>query len=434
VAKDGKPEIVPRLRFPAYRSAGGWDERLLGLEGEFLSPLAGKSAQQFGIGSAKYVTYMNVFSNTFTSTELLGAVDVAEDESQNLVKVGDVLFTVSSETPEEVGMSSVVLDSIAHCYLNSFCAMFRFADSKRPNLHFLGYQLRQQRVRKYFTRNAQGSTRFNLSRAVFHRVPIAIPSPGEQKKIADCLTSLDEVIAAQGRKVEALKKYKRGLMQQLFPREGETVPRLRFPEFCNAPEWAVHPFEHFVLRSFYGTSSSTHDKGAYPVLRMGNMVDGGLDFSDLVFLDLDRESFEHIRLRRGDILLNRTNSLALVGKISLFDHEVECIAASYIVTYRLDQERLRPAFCSALLNGPPFQVKIKALARPSVSQANINPTTFRKELFIPIPAPAEQDRVSRCLAALDALVAGESEKLTALKTHKDGLMQQLFPSPQEVHA
>ena len=167
------------------------------------------------------------------------------------------------------------------------------------------------------------------------------------------------------------------------------------------------------------------------MLRMGNMIDGRLSFSNLAYLDLDLKSFEDIRLLPGDILLNRTNSLALVGKIAIFEQDVECITASYIVTYRLDKTVIDPAFCNFMLNTPHFQAKINALARPSVSQANINPTTFRKELVVSVPRLPEQQRIAECLSSLDALIAAATSQLAALKTHKQGLMQQLFPSPED---
>jgi type I restriction enzyme S subunit len=236
------------------------------------------------------------------------------------------------------------------------------------------------------------------------------------------------LIAAEGRKLAALRDHKRGLMQQLFPQPGQTQPRLRFPEFRDKGEWESKPLGRVVVRSFYGTSNSTSENGQYPVLRMGNMVDGGLDFSNLAYIDLDPDSFAKIRLIRGDILLNRTNSLDLVGKISMFDRDIECITASYIVTYRLDKKQIVPTFCNLMLNTQQYQMKIKTLARPSVSQANINPTTFRNELVVLIPKVAEQQRIADCLTALDTRITAQAAKIESLKTHKRGLMQQLFPS------
>ena len=286
----------------------------------------------------------------------------------------------------------------------------------------------------FVAEGGDGGVRVRIYYKDIARLQLAFGSPREQQKIAECLSSLDDLIAAQARKVDALKTHKKGLMQQLFPREGETQPRLRFPEFQNAGEWDFTPFGEFVTKSFYGTSSSTAPTGRYPVLRMGNMLDGGLDFSNLVYLDLDPDSFESFRLEDGDILLNRTNSAAQVGKISLFRLKSECMTASYIVTYRLNNERINPLFCNLMLNTSLYQTRIRSFAKPSVSQVNINPTAFKRDLIVSVPSLPEQQRIASCLSSLDALITAEAQKLEALKTDKKGLMQQLFPSPDEAAA
>ena len=210
-------EIMPKLRFPEFRKAAEWRTKILGTQGRFLSSLTGKTAKDFDTGSSVFVPYMNVFSNTFTDTANLRSVNVTEGDSQNAVTKGDVFFTVSSETPEEAGMSSVLLDEIENCYLNSFCALFRFDEGKSPDPVFLGYLLRSAPAREHLSRGAQGATRYNISRATFRNLPILIPSDPEQQKIADCLDSLNNLIAARGRKIEFLLQHKQGLMQQLFP-------------------------------------------------------------------------------------------------------------------------------------------------------------------------------------------------------------------------
>ena len=210
-------ETVPLLRFPEFRSATDWKTKILGTQGSFLSSLTGKTAKDFDTGDAAFIPYMNVFSNTFTNTTDLRSVNVAYDESQSAVSKGDVFFTVSSETPEEAGMSSVLLEEIGNCYLNSFCALFRFDEGKSPDPIFLGYFLRSAPVREHLSRGAQGATRYNISRATFRSLPILIPSGPEQKKIADCLGPLDDLIVAESRKLDSLRRDKRGLMQQLFP-------------------------------------------------------------------------------------------------------------------------------------------------------------------------------------------------------------------------
>ena len=210
-------DTVPRLRFPEYRNAAEWKTRTLGSQGRFLPSLTGKTARDFDTGNAAFIPYMNVFSNTFTSTTDLRSVHVATGETQNAVAKGDVFFTVSSETREEAGMSSVLLDEIAHCYLNSFCALFRFTKGKSPDPVFLGYLLRSAVVREHLSRGAQGATRYNISRATFRSLPLPTPSSPEQKKIAHCLGPLNDLIAERRRKLDHLRRHKRGLLQQLFP-------------------------------------------------------------------------------------------------------------------------------------------------------------------------------------------------------------------------
>ena len=210
-------ETVPPLRFPEFRNAVVWKTKILGTQGSFLSSLTGKAAKDFDTGDAAFIPYMNVFSNAFTNTTDLRSVNVADDESQSAVAKGDVFFTVSSETPEEAGMSSVLLEEIGNCYLNSFCALFRFDEGKSPDPVFLGYLLRSATAREHLSRGAQGATRYNISRATFRSLPILISSGPEQKKIADCLGPLDDLIATEGRKLDSLRQNKRGLMQQLFP-------------------------------------------------------------------------------------------------------------------------------------------------------------------------------------------------------------------------
>lgn len=212
-------ETTPRLRFAEFR--GEWEKRVFGEQGQFLPALTGKSGNDFDTGAAKFIPYMNVFANTFINKNDLRSVSVKQDENQTKVIDGDVFFTISSETPDEVGMSSVLLDHIDNCFLNSFCTLFRFSEGNKINPVFCGYLLRQPIVRNYFAKKAQGSTRFNLSKDVFRNLPVYIPSDLEQQKIAACLSSLDELITAQAQKVAALQTHKKGLMQQLFPAQAK---------------------------------------------------------------------------------------------------------------------------------------------------------------------------------------------------------------------
>lgn len=205
---------LPKLRFAGFE--GEWEEVKLGEIGVFLSSLTGKTKEDFDKGNAKYIPYINVYKNTFIDIHSLGKVNIREEEKQNVVKKGDILFTISSETPEEAGMSSVLADEIKDCYVNSFCSLFRFNSLSNKSIYFYGYLLRHHTIREYFRKTAQGSTRFNLSKESFKNLSLLVSKLDEQQKIADCLLSLDEKIAAEMEQVTQLQQHKKGLLQQLL--------------------------------------------------------------------------------------------------------------------------------------------------------------------------------------------------------------------------
>jgi len=205
---------LPKLRFAGFE--GEWEEVKLGEIGVFLSSLTGKTKEDFDKGNAKYIPYINVYKNTFIDIHSLGKVNIREEEKQNVVKKGDILFTISSETPEEAGMSSVLADEIKDCYVNSFCSLFRFNSLSDKNIYFYGYLLRHHTIREYFRKIAQGSTRFNLSKESFKNLSLLVSKLDEQQKIADCLLSLDEKIAVETEQVVQLQQHKKGLLQQLL--------------------------------------------------------------------------------------------------------------------------------------------------------------------------------------------------------------------------
>ncbi len=414
---DDRQTLTPRLRFPEFRPRAGWDA----VPGDHLFDLIDRRPAQPGLP-------------VLAITQEYGPVP--RDQIDYHVSVSDASIASYKEVrPNDFIISLRSFQGgIEYSRFHGICSPAYLILNRKGqgSDHFYRHLFKSERFIQQLTRTIEGLRDGKMiSYKQFSEQHLPAPKADEQQKIADCLTSLDECVAAQGRKVEALKAHKKGLMQDLFPREGESFPRLRFREFRDKGEWETHPFEKYVVTSFYGTSSSTSPQGKYPVLRMGNMVDGSLDFSNLVYIDLDEDAFESFRLENGDILLNRTNSPDLVGKISIFQLDSRCITASYIVTYRLDKARLDPVFCNSMLNTQMYQARIKLLSRPSVSQANINPTTFRKELRVSVPPPDEQFRIADCLSSLDARLSAEANKLTALRTHKVGLMQGLFPPPSK---
>ena len=192
-----------------------WEEKTLGNEGTFYGGLSGKAKSDFQTGKACFITYMNVYKNPFARQDMMGRVDVGIGEKQNKVQYGDLLFTQSSETVEEVGLSSVYLYDDKP-YLNSFCMGYRFNDLKNVCPEFMGYCMRSDAIRRNIMLMGQGISRINLSAKRLGTVSYRIPSLFEQRKIADCLSSLDDVIVKAKTELAKWQELKKGLLQQMF--------------------------------------------------------------------------------------------------------------------------------------------------------------------------------------------------------------------------
>lgn len=202
---------------------GEWKKEKLGILGYTYTGLSGKSAADFGEG-APYIPYMNVFTNNIIDGEFLEYVKVGKRENQNEVKLGDALFTTSSETPEEVGMSSVLTKDLGTLYLNSFCFGYRLYDKSAFDSTFLAYLLRSNSVRQQMFISAQGSTRHNLSKKNFNTTEVFYPPiVAEQSKIAEVLATVDKAIDKTRALIEKYKNIKAGMIQDLLG-SGDEVP------------------------------------------------------------------------------------------------------------------------------------------------------------------------------------------------------------------
>lgn len=186
-----------QLIHPFYTSS--WEQRKLGEMGQTYTGLSGKTKDDFGHGQARFVTYMNVFSNPISNPEMTEPIEI--DPKQNEVEVGDVFFTTSSETPEEVGMSSILLEKRGKTYLNSFC--FGFRPSEKIDSYYLAYMLRSESTRAKIILLAQGISRYNISKNKVMEIAVSLPSLDEQKLIGQYFSQLDHLITLHQRKGKA---------------------------------------------------------------------------------------------------------------------------------------------------------------------------------------------------------------------------------------
>lgn len=206
--------LTGKKRLPGFNIP--WKKIKLGEMGNTYNGLSGKNKDDFEQGNAKFIPYINVFSNEKIDVNNLQCVKINPEDQQNMVKYGDIFFTVSSETPDEVGMASVLLEHLDNTYLNSFCFGYRLKDFSTLSPFFAAYLFRTEHFRHYMNILAQGSTRFNLSKKEVMKLRINIPVIKEQITIYKVLNTADREIELAQQKLDILRQQKRGLMQQLL--------------------------------------------------------------------------------------------------------------------------------------------------------------------------------------------------------------------------
>lgn len=206
--------LTGQTRLPGFQ--GEWEIERLGELGTTYGGLTGKSKADFGTGAARYVTFMNVMTNTVIDHSKFEAVRVSPSESQNRVERGDLLFNGSSETPEEVALCAVVQRDVNDLYLNSFCFGYRPRTDADVDGLFLTYYIRSSQGREIMKSLAQGSTRYNLSKKALLAAEVRVPSLAEQLAISGTLSDMDAELTALEARRDKTRALKQGMMQELL--------------------------------------------------------------------------------------------------------------------------------------------------------------------------------------------------------------------------
>jgi type I restriction enzyme, S subunit len=415
--------LVPKLRFPEFRGAGVWTERPLS---EFISEsrLPGSKGNV-----AKKITVKLWGNGVFEKND---AIQGSINTQYFRRKAGQFIYSKLDFLNQAFGIIPPNLDNFEST-VDLPC--FDFADGLNP-IFLLEYVKRKDFYER-LGETADGSRKARRIHAeTFLSFPIALPSTAEQQKIADCLSSLDELITAQARKVEALKTHKKGLMQQLFPREGETQPRLRFPEFRGAEGWVVEPIGDKVeLLSGYPFDGPdiSQDCTGVPLLRGINVTEGRVRHNP----EIDRyftgsvDELEKYKLQLNDLVIGMDGSK--VGKNSAL---ITTDDAGALLIQRVARLRAKSVdlikFIFQQINSSKFHRYVDKINTssgiPHISAKQI------KEFCIAFPSNLEQQRIADCLTALDDLITAANQELDTLKIHKKGLMQQLFPPTEAIQA
>jgi type I restriction enzyme S subunit len=267
--------------------------------------------------------------------------------------------------------------------------------------------------------------------SAYQNINIALPKPREQQQIAECLTSLDELIAVHGQRLDALKIHEKGLMRQLFPTGGETIPRLRFPEFSDGPEWSeytmidVAKFRRGSFPQPYGLPEWYDEENGAPFIQVFD-VDDNFRLKDKTKSKISRLAAEQsVFIPEGTLIITLQGS---IGRVAITQYD------AYIDrTLLLFEKFLKPIdklFFAYIVHNL-FEVEkenapggiIKTITKEALSDFKIK-----------LPCILEQQKIAACLFPIDELISAQTQKLDALKTHKIGVMQQLFPSPEGAEA
>jgi type I restriction enzyme, S subunit len=254
----------------------------------------------------------------------------------------------------------------------------------------------------------------------FLSFPILVPHPKEQQKIADCLSSIDDLISAQTQKVEALKTHKKGLMQQLFPREGETVPCLRFPEFRDAGEWEEGKLGDKNISIFVKERVSVSNLTLETYVSTENLLS---EYEGVTKASRLPPSGSFTKFKEGDILIS--NIRPYLKKV--WQANFSGASSNDVIVIRAGEE-IRDFFLNFLLRNDDFiDYIMKGAKGVKMPRGDID---LMKEYPIVYPSPEEQQHIADCLLNIDNLITAQTQKLETLKDHKKGLMQQLFPSSE----
>jgi type I restriction enzyme S subunit len=285
--------------------------------------------------------------------------------------------------------------------------------------HFKSHDFIQQ-----LTRNLEGLRDGKMiSYKQFSELQLLKPTLPEQQKIAECLDSADALIAAQGRKVEALRAHKKGLMQQLFPQEGETQPRLRLPEFEGAAEWDFTTLGNIASITSGTTpprsNSEYFDGGKIPWVKTADLNNSTITDTEERVTDLARVRVNPI----GSILIAMYGGFNQIGRTGCL--AVPAATNQAISVLDVDREVIVPAYVLAWLNA--MVGRWRRIASSSRKDPNITGSDVAS-FPICLPKRLEQQRIANVITSLDELLAAETRKLDTLETHKKGLMQSLFPS------
>lgn len=411
-----KDKLIPELRFPEFKNEGEWENIKLK---QFATFYRGLTYGQDDVADNGLLVLRS--GNIQNDTLLLNKdlVYVQKDCPTNLKLLnGDIVICMSNGSKSLVGKNAEYRGEYSgDITVGAFCSIMR------PKNRFTKYLLQSDSYQTFIALSIGGGNINNLKNSDLEEFECAAPKKNlEQQKIAATLSTLDDLITAQNEKINALQAHKKSLMQQLFPAEGERVPRLRFPEFLGAGDW-----DFFNGDKVFDQISNKNHNSDLPILAItqeyGAVPRNQIDYHVIV-TEKSVESYKVVEV--GDFIISLRS---FQGGIEYSNHKGICSPAYVILRNKIEIEQLYFKYY--------FKTEffIQFLNKNIEGIRDGKMVTYKQfsELFLPIPPICEQQKIAAILSSLDDLIKTQNQKLEALKKHKKALMQQLFPNPNEAN-
>ena len=406
MSKDHK--ILPKLRFPEFESDGEFREKSLGYFCDYWNGSGNES------GVTEDGQYLLISLNSIDIEGNLKSDMKRVPSTDNSLKKGDLVMVLSDVAHGNfLGLSAIIPDD--NYVLNQRMAGLGIKDFSEIDPKYLRLFINGNQ--KYFKRQGQGSSQQNLSKGSVIDFPVLVPTRLiEQQKIASCLSSLDELIAAHNDKLDALKDHKKGLLQNLFPQEGENVPKVRFPEFEEDGEWIETTLEQVAdYENGKAHEKDIDENGDYIVVNSKFISTEGetVKYSDTAFCPANL----------GDILmvLSDVPNGKAIAKCFYVDEENRYSVNQRIC--RITATDCDSRFLFYIMDRNAYFLSFD----DGVKQTNLRKSDVLEFPFRIPTDPVEQTKIASCLSALDELITAQQEKIAQLQQHKKGLMQGLFP-------
>lgn len=432
--KKDKIPLVPKLRFPEF--CNEWEIKTFDETFEFHQTntfsRSEMNAEKGKVRNIHYGDILTKYGSVIDDTSIIpflnDDVNFTRFRNCSYLQNGDVII---SDTAEDLTAGKTVEIQNVDCDVLAGLHTMLCRPKYKTAPKFFGYYLNSPAYHNSLIPLITGTKVCSISKSNISKTLVSTPSFTEQQKIADCLSSIDDLITAEEKKLEALKVYKKGLMQKLFPADGETVPKWRFPEFRNSSEWVLRPIgEEVDLLTGYPFKSEEISQNATgtPLLRGINISEGFIRHNQ----DIDRfflgevKDLEKYRLQTNDLVIGMDGSK--VGKNCALVTEADSGALLIQRVARLRANSVSTiSFIFHQINSSKFHTYVNRI-NTSGGIPHISAQQIRDfEIYFPMDVK-EQQKIAVCLSELDTLITTQAQKVESLRDHKKGLMQGLFPS------